>query len=262
MPSHPELLDWLSIHFMESGWDVKAFQKLIVMSNTYQQSSIASKNMYEIDKENRLLTRGPSKRLSGEMLRDNALASSGLLNRKIGGESVKPYQPDGLWSVNNASYKQDQGDKLYRRSMYTIWKRSVPHPTIATFDTPARSVCTTRRQETNTPLQALVMLNDPTFIEASRVLGKKMLNYSDIEESIAMTFKQLTGRQIKAQELDILVELQNKEYQKFKENNSKIKGWINSGAFQIKKSDNGALIAANAVVASTIMNSDATITKR
>lgn len=262
MPSHPKLLDWLSIHFMESGWDVKAFQKLIVMSNTYQQSSITSKNLYELDKENRLLARGPSKRLSGEMLRDNALASSGLLNRKIGGESVKPYQPDGLWSVNNASYKQDQGDKLYRRSMYTIWKRSVPHPTIATFDTPARSVCTTRRQETNTPLQALVMLNDPTFIEASRVLGKKMLNYSDIAESIAMTFRQLTGRQIKAQELDILVELQNKEYQKFKENNSKIIGWINSGAFQIKKSDNGALIAANAVVASTIMNSDATITKR
>ena len=262
MPSHPKLLDWLSLHFMESGWDVKAFQKLIVMSNTYQQSSITSKNLYELDKENRLLARGPSKRLSGEMLRDNALASSGLLNRKIGGESVKPYQPEGLWKVNNASYKQDHGDKLYRRSMYTIWKRSVPHPTIATFDTPSRSVCTIRRQETNTPLQALVMLNDPTFVEASRVLGKKMLNYSNIEESIAMTFRQLTGRQIKTQELDILVELQNEEYQKFKENNSKIKGWINSGAFQIKNSDNGALIAANAVVASTIMNSDATITKR
>ena len=262
MPSHPELLDWLSIYFMESGWDVKAFQKLIVMSNTYQQSSIASPDLYELDKENRLLARGPSKRLSGEMLRDNALASSGLLNKKIGGESVKPYQPDGLWRVNNASYKQDQGDKLYRRSMYTIWKRSVPHPTIATFDTPSRSVCTTRRQETNTPLQALVMLNDPTFIEASRVLGKKMVDYSDVKEGISKTFRQLTGREITTQELNILVELQSKEHQKFKDNSAKIKGWMNSGAFQINKSDDGALIAANTVVASTIMNSDATITKR
>jgi hypothetical protein len=146
--------------------------------------------------------------------------------------------------------------------MYTIWKRSVPHPTIATFDTPSRSVCTIRRQETNTPLQALVMLNDPTFIETSRVLGKKMLNYSDLKEGISKTFRQLTGRQITTQELNILVELQNKEHQKFKDNNSKIKGWINSGAFQINESEDGALIAANTVVASTIMNSDATITKR
>ena len=262
MPSHPELLDWLSIHFMESGWDIKAFQKLIVMSNTYQQSSITSNKLYELDKENKLLARGPSKRLSGEMLRDNVLASSGLLNEKIGGESVKPYQPDGLWRVNNASYRQDEGDKLYRRSMYTIWKRSVPHPTISTFDTPSRSVCTIRRQETNTPLQALVMLNDPTFIEASRVLGEKMIEYSNSKEAISVTFRQLTGRQIKPQESDILVELQKKEYQKFQENKSKTKGWINSGVFQIKKNENIALIAANAVVVSTIMNSDATITKR
>ncbi|MCF7567644.1 DUF1553 domain-containing protein [Sabulilitoribacter arenilitoris] len=262
MPTHPELLDWLSLHFMESGWDVKALQKLIVMSNTYQQSSVVSKQLYEIDKENRLLARGPSKRLSGEMLRDNVLAGSGLLNKKIGGESVKPYQPDGLWRVNNASYKQDKGDKLYRRSMYTIWKRSVPHPTISTFDTPSRSVCTIRRQETNTPLQALVMLNDPTFIEASKVIGEKMLSYSNTKEAISWVFRQLTGRQIKPKEIAILVELQKEEYQKFQSNKSKIKGWINAGAYQIKKNKDLALIAANAVVASTIMNSDATITKR
>src|SRR5690606_24038168 len=126
MPSHPKLLDWLALQFRDSGWDVKAFQKLIVMSHTYQQSSMVSEELMEMDSDNRLLARGPSKRLSGEMLRDNALAGSGLLNKTIGGESVSPYQPEGLWRVNNATYNQDTGGKLYRRSIYTIWKRSVP----------------------------------------------------------------------------------------------------------------------------------------
>ena len=262
MPSHPELLDWLSLNFIETGWDVKALQKLILMSATYQQSSIASPEMYTNDPENRLLARGPSKRLTGEMLRDNALACSGLLNSKIGGESVKPYQPEGLWKVNNANYTEDKGKDLYRRSMYTIWKRSVPHPTIATFDTPSRSVCTSRRQETNTPLQALVLLNDPTYIEAARVLGEKMLDYSDPKEGISTVFRQLTGRKIKASELEILSQLQKNEHQKFANNLSKTKGWINSGEFRIDSTGDAALIASNAVVASTIMNSDATITKR
>ena len=149
------MLDWLAIKFKDSKWDVKALQKLLVMSNTYQQSSTTNKELVEKDIENRFLARGPSKRLSGEMLRDNALASSGLLNYKIGGESVKPYQPKGLWAVNGGSYTEDKGEKLYRRSMYTLWKRSVPHPTLATFDTPSRSVCTIRRQETNTPYRNL-----------------------------------------------------------------------------------------------------------
>ena len=262
MPSHPKLLDWLSLHFMETGWDVKALQKLIVMSNTYQQSSNISKELLEKDKENRLLARGPSKRLTGEMLRNNALASSGLLNRTIGGESVKPYQPEGLWRVNNATYEQDTGDKLYRRSMYTIWKRSVPHPTIATFDAPSRSVCTIRRQETNTPLQALVLMNDPTYIEAARVLGMKMLAFPNQKEAIATTFRLLTGKVILPRELDILLALQKEEHNKFQKNIDKTKGWINTGEFKLNSSDDIALVAANAVVASTIMNSDVTITKR
>jgi hypothetical protein len=262
MPSHPKLLDWLSLHFMETGWDVKALQKLIVMSNTYQQSSNISKELLEKDKENRLLARGPSKRLTGEMLRNNALASSGLLNRTIGGESVKPYQPEGLWRVNNATYEQDTGDKLYRRSMYTIWKRSVPHPTIATFDAPSRSVCTIRRQETNTPLQALVLMNDPTYIEAARVLGMKMLAFSNQKEAIATTFRLLTGKVILPRELDLLLALQKEEHNKFQKNIDKTKGWINTGEFKLNSSDDIALVAANAVVASTIMNSDVTITKR
>lgn len=262
LPSHPELLDWLAVNFMESGWDVKALHKLILMSNTYQQSSIASQELLAMDKENKFLSRGPAKRLSGEMLRDNALFASGLLNRKIGGESVSPYQPPGLWKVNGDTYLPSSGDELYRRSMYTIWKRTVPHPTIATFDAPTRDLCTTRRQETNTPLQALVLLNDPTFVEAARVLGKKMINYKDIDEGISVTFKKLTGRTIKPLELNILAELQKTELEKFNNNKGKAEGWISLGEHKIAPEDDKALIAANAVVASTIINSDAFITKR
>ncbi|RRQ47997.1 DUF1553 domain-containing protein [Maribacter algicola] len=262
MPSHPKLLDWLAIRFMESGWNVKALHKFMVMSNTYQQSSIATPEHMEIDVENRLLARGPVKRLTGEMLRDNALAASGLLNRKIGGPSVRPYQPEGLWKINNAEYTEDTGDKLYRRSLYTIWKRSVPHPTIATFDAPDRSFCTVRRQKTNTPLQALVLLNDPTYIEAARVLGKNMMEFASISEGISYTFKQLSGRSITKDELSLLLSLRNEEYENFEQNPEKAKGWLNTGEFEIDGGIDTNILAANAVVASTIMNLDATITKR
>jgi hypothetical protein len=235
---------------------------LIVMSNTYKQSSVATEDLIKRDIENRLLARGPSKRLTGEMLRDNALASSGLLNKTIGGESVKPYQPKGLWIVNGARYQQDDGDNLYRRSIYTIWKRSIPNPSIATFDGPSRDICTIRRQETNTPLQALVLLNDPTYIEAARVLGYKMINEKNIDDAISKVFRQITGRKIKIQELELLVGLQKEEYKNFQENNAKMEGWMQTGAFKIEKGQDKALIASNAVVASTIMNSDAAITKR
>jgi len=262
LPSHPALLDWLAIQFMESGWDVKALHKLMVMSNTYRQSSLASEELMNIDKANRLLARGPSGRLTGEMLRNNALVASGLLNRKVGGKSVKPYQPAGLWKINGAAYVEDKGEKLYRKSMYTIWKRSVPHPTIATFDAPERSFCAVRRQETNTPLQALVLMNDPTYVEASRVLGYAMLQYADPKAGIADTFKKLTGRSIQDKELNLLAELQSEEYAKFKSKQSKMEGWLNSGEFRISNDKDKALVAANAVVASTIINSDAAITKR
>ncbi len=262
MPSHPKLLDWLAINFMNSGWDVKALHKLMVMSKTYQQSSKASTKLMEIDVENRLLARGPVKRLTGEMLRDNALAASGLLNRNIGGPSVRPYQPEGLWKINNAEYTEDTGDKLYRRSLYTIWKRSVPHPTIATFDAPDRSICTVRRQKTNTPLQALVLLNDPTYIEAARVLGKNMMDFETISEGISYTFKELAGRSITTDELNLLISLRNEEYDNFKHYPEKAKGWLNTGEFRIDGGIDTNALAANAVVASTIMNLDATITKR
>lgn len=262
LPSHPKLLDWLAIQFVESGWDVKALHKTIMMSSTYQQSSVISDELLKRDKENKWLARGPSTRLSGEMLRDNALYASGLLNETIGGESVRPYQPEGLWKVNGDTYVQDGEEGLYRRSMYTIWKRTVPNPTISTFDAPTRDLCSSRRQKTNTPLQALVILNDPTYIEASRVLGKQMTEAKDIRTGIAMTFKKLAGRNITDKELDVLAKLQNEEYQKFNKNLEKTKGWLQTGAFKISETDDKASIAANAVVASTIMNADASITKR
>jgi len=262
LPSHPALLDWLAIQFMDSEWDVKALHKLMAMSNTYRQSSLTTDELMNRDKANRLLARGPSRRLTGEMLRNNALVASGLLNRKVGGMSVKPYQPAGLWKINGAAYEEDQGQKLYRKSMYTIWKRSVPHPTISTFDAPERSFCAVRRQETNTPLQALVLLNDPTYVEASRVLGYAMLQYSDPKVGIADTFKKLTGRTIQNNELSLLADLQLEEYEKFKSKKSKTAGWLNSGEFRIADDNDEALVAANAVVASTIINSDAAITKR
>jgi len=262
MPSHPELLDWLATQFIASGWNVKNLIKLMVMSNTYKQSSIASEALLKRDKTNRLLARGPSKRLSGEMLRNNVLAASGLLNRTIGGKSVKPYQPEGLWKINSGSYKTDTGDKLYRKSMYTIWKRSVPHPTIATFDAPGRSFCSVRRQETNTPLQALVMMNDPIYVEASRVLGYNMLSFEDPKAGISDAFKRLTGRSISPEELNLLLDLQSSEYKKFKSKKHKAEGWLNTGEFRISNYKNKALVAANAIVASTIINSDAAIIKR
>ncbi|VXA99174.1 DUF1553 domain-containing protein [Maribacter litoralis] len=262
LPSHPKLLDWLAVDFIESEWDVRALHKKMVMSATYRQSSLTSDELMELDIENRLLARGPAKRLTGEMLRDNALVASGLLNDTVGGPSVNPYQPAGLWKLNGSEYVPDTGEKLYRRSMYTVWKRSVPHPTIATFDAPDRSLCVTRRQKTNTPLQALVLLNDPTYIEASRVIGKNMMVYKDPEQGIKDAFLRLTGRNAKNEELDLLVELRQNEYEKFKTNEAKTLGWLNTGEFRVENSSDKAMVAANAVVASTIMNLDATITKR
>jgi hypothetical protein len=158
LPSHPELLDRLAITFRESGWNVKAMQKLIVMSATYRQSSYATPKQLAQDLDNTFLGRGPSFRLTAEMVRDYALAASGLLSQKIGGPSVKPYQPEGLWAMNNAVYIPDKGEDLYRRSLYTFWKRTNPPPSMNTFDAPTRGNCVVKRQQTNTPLQAYIYI--------------------------------------------------------------------------------------------------------
>ena len=178
-PTHPELLDWLAAEFRESGWDVKRLFRLMVTSAAYQQSALASEENLKVDPDNRLLSRGPRFRMEGEMVRDYALWASGLLTSKIGGPSVKPYQPDGIWEAvamegsNTRFYKRDTGDKLYRRSLYTFWKRSAPPASMDIFNAPTRESCTVRRERTDTPLQALVTMNDPQFVEAARHLAQR-----------------------------------------------------------------------------------------
>ncbi|GAA0881279.1 DUF1553 domain-containing protein [Algoriphagus jejuensis] len=262
LPSHPELLDWLALEFQRSGWDVKAIQRLIVTSATYRQASQIRMELEEKEPDNTLLARGPAVRLSGELIRDNALLASGLMNGEVGGKSVFPYQPEGLWNLNGGKYTQATGRNLYRRSMYTIWKRSVHHPTLAIFDAPDHSESVSRRQETNTPLQALVLLNDPIFVETAKVLGEQMLAYPEISTAIKATYRKLTGRHPNPKELEILLELRAVEYKKFKADQDKLKGWLSAGEYQINPALDPAQVAANAVTASAIINSDAALTKR
>src|SRR5205823_3896358 len=177
-PANQDLLDWLAVEFIESGWNVKHIFELIVMSSTYRQSAQVTPQKLEKDPQNRLLSRGPRFRMDAEMVRDYALAASGLLVDRIGGPSVKPYQPTGVWEAvampesNTRFYERDTGPQLYRRSLYTFWKRAAPPASMDIFNAPSREVCTVRRERTNTPLQALVTLNDPQFIEAARNLAQ------------------------------------------------------------------------------------------
>jgi hypothetical protein len=194
LPSHPELLDWLAVEFRESGWDVKQFFELLVTSAAYRQAAYTTPEKLAQDPQNRLLSRGPRFRMDAEMIRDHALASSGLLVRKIGGPSVKPYQPEGVWEAvamigsNTREYKRDSGDRLYRRSMYTLWKRAAPPASMDILNAPNREVCTVRRERTNTPLQALVTLNDPQFVEAARRLAETALLASDQSSDKCLDF--------------------------------------------------------------------------
>ncbi|HEX6985849.1 MAG TPA: DUF1549 and DUF1553 domain-containing protein, partial [Planctomycetaceae bacterium] len=211
-PSHPALLDWLAVEFVESGWDVKHLHRLIVTSATYRQSSTATPEKLAADPANRLLSRGPRFRLDAEVLRDSALAAGGLLVEKIGGESVKPYQPPGLWeavgftSSNTVNFVQDHGEKLYRRGLYTFWKRTAPPPMLQTFDAPTREQCVVRRPRTNTPLQALALMNDVQLVEAARHLAERMMKEGGgPAERLAYGFRLVTSRAPLPQEVDVLV---------------------------------------------------------
>ncbi|HEY5312793.1 MAG TPA: DUF1553 domain-containing protein, partial [Pirellulales bacterium] len=213
LPSHPELLDWLALEFRSSGWDVKRFFKLLVTSATYRQSAVATREKLEKDPHNRLCSRGPRFRMDGETIRDYALAASGLLVPKIGGPSVKPYQPEGVWEAvamigsNTRDYKPDTGESLYRRSMYTFWKRSAPPASMEIFNAPSREVCTVRRERTNTPLQALVTLNDPQFIEAARHLAGQALLKAENGNPGRVQFiaRRLLARDLKANEQRVVL---------------------------------------------------------
>jgi len=262
LPSHPELLDWLAGYFMDSGWDIKKLNKLIVMSATYRQDSRANIELLNADPENKFLARGPSKRLSAEVMRDLALASSGLINDSVGGNSIKAYQPEGLWEINSATYQSDSVPEIYRRSLYILVKRSVPNPTLALFDAPDRSSCISRRQRTNTPSQALVVLNDPTFVESAKVMGEYMTRKQDPEQAIREIYRKVTARDLNDQELKLLLSLQRQTNERFKKDPRKAQGWLDSGFYLVDPDLYLVQIAANAVVASVILNSDASIMNR
>jgi hypothetical protein len=212
LPSYPELLDWLAVDFRESGWDVKRFFKQVVTSATYRQSAVTTPEKLEKDPQDRLLSRGPRFRMDAEMIRDYALASSGLLVRKLGGPSVRPYQPEGVWEAvamigsNTRDYKRDSGDALYRRSMYTFWKRAAPPASMDIFNAPSRETCTFRRERTDTPLQALVTLNDPQFVEAARHLAEVALKEGGdkTEGRIDLVARRLLARPFRAEEVKVV----------------------------------------------------------
>ena len=268
LPSHPELLDWLATSFVESGWDLKALQKRIVMSATYRQSSVADPPRHEADPANQWLSRGPSHRLAAEQIRDAALAASGLLVRKIGGPSVYPYQPAGLWEAlatrNATTYTEGKGDDLHRRSLYTVWKRSSPPPSATSFDAAERLVCTVNRQRTSTPLQALVLMNDPQYVEAARKVAERMVTEGGTtpRDRARYAYRLITSRTPAERELTLLEALYTNERARFATQPGAARGLLATGKSPRLAGLPAADVAAGTVVASTLLNTDAAVVKR
>ncbi len=270
LPTHPELLDWLALELIENGWDIHALLKMMVMSATYQQSSVTTTAQRELDPENVYLARSPSYRWPAEMIRDNALSASGLLVKKIGGPSVKPYQPPGLWiEKGNFSHKllhyvEDQGENLYRRSLYTFVKRTSPHPAMTIFDVPGRDVCTLTRESTNTPLQALVLLNDPQFVEAARVLAERIQveGQGDIQHQARLAFRLVTSRRPTQREVEVLVNTYEKQLEIFQHDPSAARDLLMVGDYKLNHELSMIQTAALTVMSSNILNHDEAYMKR
>ena len=262
-PVHPELLDWLAVEFMENGWNVRQLLKTIVLSETYQQESRVGAN--ERDPENRLLSRGARLRLAPEMVRDQALAASGLLVEKLGGRSVKPYQPAGLWKElsGGEDYQRDHGESLYRRSLYTFWKRASPPPGMMTFDSAGREACAVRESRTNTPLQALTLMNDETYLEAARKLAERMLREGGITVGarIDRGFRLLLGRAARPAERDLLTASLARHLDRFQTDPAEAEKLLTQGESARDASLAPAELAAYTLVASTILNLDEAVTK-
>ncbi|MGV3641919.1 MAG: DUF1553 domain-containing protein [Adhaeribacter sp.] len=267
LPTHAALLDYLAVRFREDKWNVKNLLKEMVMSATYRQSSVASAQNKAQDPDNRLLSRAAAYRMSAEMIRDNALAASGLLVRQIGGKSVYPYQPAGVWEAlatrNAVSYTQGQGEDLYRRSLYTVWKRSSPPPAMINFDVPDRFACAVTRQKTSTPLQALVLMNDVQYLEASRVLGEQMMRQgSSPADRITYAFRALTSRKPSPQNLDLLLKFYKEELQDFSQSPGRAASMLQQGEREVDTSLAPDQLATCTVIASTLMNFDEFLIKR
>ena len=268
VPSHPELLDWLATEFIRTGWGIKAMQRLIVTSATYRQTSKTGRELLKRDPENRVLARGPRFRLPAEIVRDNALAISGLLTEKIGGPSIRPYQPAGLWEelaggAGEGPYVQDRGANLYRRSLYVYRKRTVPHPVIATFDAPSREICQVKRQRTNTPLQALELLNDVTYVEAARCLAQRMLTEGGPTptERFTFAFRRATARRPSDAELHVMLQALERYLSIYGADRKTAKELVHQGEAAVNETLDPVELAAYMTVASVILNLDETITK-
>lgn len=270
LPTHPELLDWLAIDFVKSGWDLQYLLKKMVMSATYRQSSTITPQHLELDKDNRWLARGSSYRWPAELIRDNALASSGLLNHQIGGQSARPYQPPGLWiELGNFShdlkyFKKDTGQNQYRKSMYTFIRRTSPPPFMTIFDAPNRENCTVYRERTNTPLQALVLLNDPQFIEASKALAYRLENEGgdSLRDKIITGFQLVLSRKPAEKEISIMEGLYRKQLDAFSSEPARAKAFLEVGDFVVSDMKSPTELAALTVLSSTLFNLDEVYTKR
>jgi hypothetical protein len=265
-PTHPELLDYLARHFVDLNWDVKALIKEIVLSSTYRQDSSLNKKLREKDLHNRLYARGPSGRLTGEMVRDTALFASGLLNPKIGGPPVNAYQPSGIWQEFNTMspvFRQSTGTDLFRRSLYSTWKRTTPVPNMMLFDATSREACTTRRQSTNTPMQALVLLNDVQFVEAARAVAELVMKEnSNDKDRVESAFVRLAGRSPSTEELRILRATLDEQRLHYRSHISDAARLIAFGASKPDPNIRPSELAAMTVTVQTILNSDAVVWKR
>ncbi|GAB5554403.1 MAG: hypothetical protein Sapg2KO_39940 [Saprospiraceae bacterium] len=270
LPTHPDLLDYLAVKFIEDGWDVKKMVKFIAMSSTYQQSSVIPKELLEKDPENLLLARSPRKRLEAEMIRDHALSIGGLLVEQVGGPSVKPYQPEGLWAEttgggggSTSRYVRDTGSKLYRRSLYTFWKRTLPPPNMMTFDAASRDFCIVKRQNTSTPMQALILMNDPQIIEAGRALADRAIQAApaNLEDRMTYMFRLSTSRYPTPEETSELKAYFGEELKRFSASEEDAKAFLGIGEYKVEADLEIDEMAAYAILANAIFNLDESITK-
>jgi len=268
LPSHPELLDWLAVDFMDHGWNIKRLMKQIVTSATYMQSANIVQDNYKKDPENVYLSHAPRLRVKAEIVKDIILESSGLLVKTIGGPSVKPYQPKGLWESATsgrgvlATYKQDKGESLYRRGMYTFIKLTVPPPNMAIFDASNRDLCEVKRSVTSTPLQALMMMNDPTVLEASRVLAQKLVEEkTTVDAKITTAFHRIICRIPDKKESEILKNYFTEQLQQFKQKKLDAAETIKVGEYPFDDKADVNTTAALMKVISTIYNMEEAITK-
>jgi hypothetical protein len=268
-PSHPELLDWLAVNFRESGWDVKQLVRLIVTSSTFRQSSRLTPDLLKVDPENRLLARGPRLRLDAEEIRDNALFTSGLINLKMGGKGVKPYQPPNIWEPvgfvgsNTSAYTQDHGDALYRRSLYTFLKRTAPPPYMSSFDGPSREQFCTRRERSDTPLQALQLMNDVQHFEAARAFAGRIMTEggSTPGERITFAWRTTLSRLPSAEEIAIVQDDLTKHLAKYQAQPEAAKQAIRNGESPPKPGLPEPELAAWTMVANLVLNLDETVTR-